>query len=466
MSLVNRVRALGRSLYDRPEGRLPVTTYAGYGIGQIGGQIMRDTPALLLPFFMTSVLGLDAFLMSYVILIPKIWVFFADPLTGIVSDRTNTPWGRRRPFLLVGGIIGAVSFYFMFNVPTLSSQIWLAAYMTLLFALMSTGFSLFSVPYLSMASEMSEDPEERTSILSWRNVGLSIGLLVGGSLAPRLTGMSWAGYDSYEFMGLVLSLLILLSTLGLFFGTAKAPRRVSTQATVPLGQQIRVALSNKPFVILISANIVQYLAAGVSYAGTVYLLVYVAQKPLAVILPPIILIMVVTSIGSMPLWVKLAGRFGKMPVYVWSLVLFSFTMPVWLLVGPDRLWPVWLGSVCIGVFNTGFILMSYSVLTDTIDYDRLRSGLSREGILSAVYSATEKISFASGSALLGLILGFSGFISSTGEATISQPDSALWGIRIGFAIVPSTLMLSSLLILRHYNLSTEQLKNASSEAAQ
>ncbi len=96
MSLVNRGRAL---LYDRPKGRLPLTTYAGYGVGQIGGQIMRDTPALLLPFFMTSILGLEAFLMSYVILIPKIWVFFANPLTGILSDRTNTPWGRRRPFL-------------------------------------------------------------------------------------------------------------------------------------------------------------------------------------------------------------------------------------------------------------------------------------------------------------------------------------------------------------------------------
>ena len=101
--------------------------------------------------------------------------------------------------------------------------------------------------------------------------------------------------------------------------------------------------------------------------------------------------------------------------------------------------------------------MSFSCLTDTIEYDRRRSGLSREGALSAVYSATEKISFALGSVFFGFILAAAGFLESTGEEVV-QPDSALWGITIGFVIMPALLHLISLLILRKYTLTNETLK--------
>ena len=432
--------------------RLPTSVYAGYGVGQVGGQIMRDTPALLLPLFITTALGISPFLASVVVLLPKIWVVFADPIAGLISDRWRSPWGRRRPFVLAGGIVGALTFYLLFNVPDISSQVWLAVYLTAMFAAMSTAYSAFSVPYLSMASEMSADPHERTTILSWRTGALAIGVLCGGALAPRLIGMSWAGHEGFALMGLVLGLIILSSTLALFFGTARAAFNSDGQGSGPMCTQLRIAWQNKPFVILIAANIVQYLAAGMSYAANAFFQSYIVQKPVAEILPPIIVIMVVVSIASMPLWVYAAGRFGKLPVYVWSLVLFAATLFVWLLAGPATLWPVWVGSACIGLFNTGFILMSYSVLTDTIAFDRAQSGLSREGILSAVYSATEKASFAIGGVGLTLLLGVSGFIPTVFGQTVEQPESALMGIRLGFIVVPAAMMLGSLLILRRFRL--------------
>ncbi len=463
MTLVDRARVFWDALKNRPPARLPLSTYFGYGGGQLGGQIMRDTPALLLLFFMTDILGLAAVLASLAILIPKIWVVFADAIVGIVSDKTETRWGRRRPFVLIGGLVAGILFMFLFSVPNIETQAMLALYMTVIYILMNTGFSSFSVPYLTMASEMSDDPDERTTILSFRNSALALGVMVGGALAPKIVDWAGGGREGYAAMGLILGSLIILSTLWIFFGTSKAPRNAARDSTVPLGRQIKIAFDNKPFVILIAANIIQYLSAGIGYSGLAYYLRRIVEVDPLEIMPAIVVLMTVFSIVTMPTWIYFSVRFGKLKTYVWSLILFSVTTQVWLIAGPDRIWPVYVAGLCIGYFNTGFILMSFSCLTDTISYDRARTGFSREGALSAVYSATEKASFALGAVVFGLVLGATGYIESQ-SAEVVQPKSALWGITIGFVILPAVLHLASLLILRKYTLEKEALEACAGSA--
>ena len=104
-------------------------------------------------------LGLEPALAGLAIMIAKAWVVIADPIAGIVSDRSHGRWGRRRPFILAGGLIAAISFILLFFVPALERQFLLFTYVTVIYLILNTGFSMFSVPYLTMASEMSDDPE-------------------------------------------------------------------------------------------------------------------------------------------------------------------------------------------------------------------------------------------------------------------------------------------------------------------
>jgi GPH family glycoside/pentoside/hexuronide:cation symporter len=438
--------------------RLPVSTYLGYGVGQVGGQILRDTPALILPIYMTTVLGMEPALAGLAIMIAKFWVVLADPLSGVLSDKAQSRWGRRRPFILAGGLVAALSFILLFFVPSFQQQFTLFIYMTVIYLLMNTGYSLFSVPYLTMASEMSDDPNERTTLLSFRNGCLAIGLIMGGALAPKI--VAWAAaagatpQQGYQWMGLAMGAVIAGSTLWVFFGTARAPARTATEASVPLREQLRIAWQNKPFVVLIAANIVQYVSAGIGYAGGFFFFAYAFGLGFGAfdVIPVWIIIISLASIAAMPGLVWASARFGKMVVYKWSLVLYALTIQFYFLADADSLWIVWLIAVGIGVFNGGFILMSFSVLTDTINHDRARSGISREGALSAVYSAVDKIGNALGSALFLALLSIIGFVESSDGSIVEQTDEVLRWITLAYVVAPALLHSGSILILNRYRL--------------
>ena len=464
---MNAIQDFFRRLRRRPDGLLPVSTYVGYGAGQIGGQILRDTPALILPIYMTTVLGLEAALAALVIMIAKVWVVIADPIAGVVSDRTNTRWGRRRPYILVGGLIASVCFVLLFFVPSLTGQLLLFAYMTVIYLILNTGYSMFSVPYLTLASEMSDNPEERTTIISFRSAALAIGLIIGGALAPKI--IAWVTQElggtpreGYEWMALIVGSVIALSTLWVFFGTARAPQKLATEATLPLKEQLRVAWNNKPFVVLIVANIVQYISAGIGYAGGFFFFAYSMRLGFDVfnVIPIWIIIISVSSIASMPLLVWAANRFGKMTVYKWCLILYALSIQFYFLADAESMWIVWLISAAIGLFNGGFILMSFSVLTDTINYDRLQSGISREGALSSVYSAVDKVGNALGSAIFLAFLSLIGFVESNDGSLPEQSESVLQGIAFAYVVVPALLHSGSILILNRYQLDPDELQQA------
>jgi len=448
----------GNNLSSTEHRKLPVSAYFGYGAGQIGGQILRDTPALILPIYMSTVLGLEPAMGALVILIAKIWVVLADPVAGVISDKTNTRWGRRRPFILAGGFIAALSFLMLFFVPDIGDQA-LFIYMTAIYLLLNTGYSMFSVPYLSMASEMSDNPDERTTILSFRNGALAVGLLIGGALAPEIISRAIQDFDqtareAYEWMALVVGAVIMLSTLWVFFGTRGARGTEADAVTVPLLQQLKTAWTNKPFVTLITANIVQYISAGIGYAGGLFFFAYAMDfgaQSFSIIAIWIIVICI-ASIGSMPLMVWASKRWGKMAVYKWCLFLYALNIQGYWLADKDSMWIVWIVAAGVGLFNGGFILMSFSVLTDTISYDRIKSGVSREGALSSVYSAVDKVGNALGSAVFLAFLSIIGFVGSNDGSMAPQSESVNTWIAFAYILVPAVLHASSILILNRYKL--------------
>lgn len=450
-------------MQQTPAVHQPVSfaTKSLYGIGQLGGQVFRDTPAVLLPVFMITMLGIPAWIAGLVVLFPKLWVIVCDPLMGNLSDRIEPRRGRA-PLLLAGGIAASVGFAALFATSAYSSPNVAAAVLCLLFLLASTGFSAFSVPYLALAAELSEDPHERTRILVYRMVFTIAGVLLGVGVAQPLVFWMGGGEAGWRAMGLILGVTICASMVATALGFWKFRANTVTAGPISLFAQLRIAARNRPFRLLTGMQFVLTLAQACGYS--VVGLVFLYPIGNIALLPAFIIVMSIASLISQPFWMKTSERYGKLAMFVfatlcWTLVTFS-----WFWVGsagtatvavpfmgamPMEQALVLVRGFIIGIFNSGFVLLAISMLTDTINHGRENEATPADGALAGIFTATEKLAFAVGPAIGGVILSVMGLQSST-HGAIVQSEDAIRGILLLYSLIPGAFALISLLFLRNY----------------
>jgi glycoside/pentoside/hexuronide:cation symporter, GPH family len=428
---------------------LSVGTYIGYGIGSVGTGIFSTVPGLLLLSFMVRYLQIPPALAGMVMLIPRLWDVITDPFAGSLSDRTRSRWGARRPWMLAGALTLPITFALLFRVPDLTGTA-AAWYLMLIYILCTTFFTIYQVPYIAMPVEMTEDYYERTTVMSWRIAFLTLGILVGGAAAPELVSAGGGGREGYILMGIVIGAILFLAMIGSFFGTSRVRRIDPVAVTASFREQIRAAAENRPYFILFGAYIIQVLGIGAMLAGVDFFSSYILNDPGQTSI--LFVCLIGPALITMPLWVRVGHRFGKLTGYIICIILFTVGGLCLMLSNPDQLWLVYLFVFVMGSGYAGTQLFPFSMLPDTISADTLRTGLRRAGAYTGFWTAADKAGFAVGPAIFAAILAVTGFIETEGGIIIEQPASALIGIRLGFALLPSLLMGLSLFILRHYRL--------------
>jgi GPH family glycoside/pentoside/hexuronide:cation symporter len=446
---------------------LSLRTMLAYGVGQTGAQVFRDTPAVLLPMFMTTLLGVPAWLSGFVVLGPKLWMILCDPLMGALSDRLKARRGRA-PFLVLGALFTGLGFVSLFSFTSFASPVLAALGIGLLFALASTAFSAFSVPYLALASELSDDPHERTRLLTWRVVFSVVGVVLGVGVAQPLVFHLGGGAAGWRGMALVLGGIAMATMLATPLGLRG--RMGATDAPTGRGAGMRAGLRaawrNKAYLRLVCTHFVQSCSLASSYTMVAFVFIYAVGK--IDLLLPFILVMSLGALASQPLWLALSRRIGKRDAFLlacggWVAVTLS-----WLLVRPGSdvvaTLPLFgalatqdllvLGrAVLIGITNSGFLLLMLSLLTDAINAGPASAEPVDEGLLSGVFSAIEKLAFAVGPLVAGFALSLSGYQSSTTGAAQQSP-AVVASIIALYSVVPAGGMLLSLAIfgLRKKNL--------------
>lgn len=434
----------------------------GYGIGAIGGQIFRDTPALILPIYMITVLGIPAWMAGIAILIPKAWIIFCDPLVGSWSDRRSRTWGRA-PFLLAGAILSGLTFMLMFSAPDFASPWASAAYMTFSFALASTAYSLFSVPYLSVAAEMSDVPAERTRVLAVRIMFLAVGVAVGAGYALPVARYLGAGWTGFNRMGIVYGGVCLVTML-ITYLTVRRVRLISASEERGISgkEDIRALWANKPFVVLALAYFTALTGQGMTYTVFGLFFVYVMKDPSQL---AIINVFAAASVlVGQPVTLWLSRYLSKKTLFVVGILGWAAMSLSWGVAGPHE--GQWITAhtgipmpetallairgFLWGMFNSVYLLMALSLLTDTISYDRELSGLSRSGLYSGVFSALEKVAFALGPAICGLLLSAGGFVGTKGGDATPQSSAAITTLMLCFCVYPVIVTIGSVLIFTRY----------------
>ena len=426
--------------------------YFGWSLGTLAMSSLLNTQTAMLMIYLISAVGIAPAVAGSLVFISKIYDGITDPIMGVVSDRTTSRWGRRRPYLLLGGMLAALSVVGLFSVHTVSfvsTQIWVLV----MLLVAATAYTVFNVPYMSMPAEMVQDPYERSKLMSYRVAWIAVGTFVGIALAPRLVAyardtLGVPETEAFSLMSLITAAIILLASLGCFLSTRGAPATERTRVSIPFTEQARTALANRPFLILLGIKYLGLYALSATVATNIFFVRQVMQQSEAIMLWYGLAYMVGTLTAIAP-WVLVSRRLSKAKTLALSAGLAAVVNLTWLLSGPEE--PValyMLRGFVLAMTNGGMLLMGQSLLPDVMEYDYRKTGLRREGLYAGLYSFVEKMAFASAPLTLGVLLSSMGFIPGL-PRTAAQPESALLAITLAMAVIPAvTNTLKVVLALR------------------
>ena len=425
-------------------------TMIAWGIGTLGPvTVLTATNALLLRF-LTDFYGLAAGVAATLIAVSKFYDAFADVAMGVVSDRTKTRMGRRRPYLILGAVLLAVSIVAIFAAPGFASETTRLVYMAAILLFYATAYTVFNVPYMAMPGEMTHTYHERSELMRWRVYAVGLSIIIATALGPKLLDWFGGGEQAYAKMALVFAPIVIGAGIIAYFGTARAPSAARVATHHSIGRQIRSAAGNRPFVILVLVKFITLMSL-----GTQSIFPFFFERILGVpnsVLGTYFLCQSAMFLVAPSLWLWVSARLGKKATF---LIALAISLPVWLswafAVHGEALALVYGRGIVIGISGSGIILMGQSMLPDTMEYDFRKTGLRREGLFAALYTTVEKLSGAVGVALVGALLGAYGYAQSRGAAVV-QPESALWAIRVTMAYVPAIITLAGMAALAFYDL--------------
>jgi GPH family glycoside/pentoside/hexuronide:cation symporter len=436
---------LPSSMPQKPKS-ISTITFFGFSLGMIGDRIFRDAPALLLLIYMTDYLAIPPALAGVAIFIPKIIIVFIDPMVGTLSDRLNTPWGRRRPLMLIGGILASISILMFFHVPRFGHALPQAAYMSFMVLVGFTGYSLYSVPYLTMASELASDDQERRKIMSWRVVFMAIGLSIS-AFAGGLVQAIGGGIKGYATMSWIYAAICLTTMLSTVVATHGAPTTAGDSERLSLMQQVRMVAGNRRYLNLVLVSFAQKVAEGLGYGSFAYFCIYVVHQPLSGI-GLVVLASTAGQVLAQPFWLKASVRWSGPTLYTVGVLGWCLNLLLWLAM-KDRspLWLIPLGLQA-GASAGGFLMVTLGMLSNAMAADASETGMNREGVYSGFWLAIEKLAFALGALIVGVLIGLFGFKESTNGVHVTQTPVAILGIAITYCGVNMLVYLASILAVR------------------
>ncbi|MEJ2886429.1 MFS transporter [Actinomycetospora aeridis] len=422
---------------------LPARVRRGYALGSIATGTFGTVPGLLLLPYLTDSLGVAAAVAGLIVFVPKAWDVVLNPIAGRISDRSRSPLGRRRPFLLRAGIALAITFALIFAGPSAPPAL-AATWVVVAFLACATAYAFFQVPFNAMPAEITPDAGERTRMMTWRVAVIAVAILLSGATAPLI--VSSLGYAA---MGVYVGMLLLVGTVGAYVTTRGVTEDPTDAAEGTLREQLRFALAVADFRRLLIAFVAQALGVGALLAGVAYVARYLLGDPATASV--LFAAFVGPGLLVSPLWGRWAAGAGKRAAYLTAtVVLVAGTLLLWTATG-DATWPAYVAAAVAGIGYAGTQLCPLAMLPDVAAEATRASGANRVGVFTGLWTAGETLGLALGPGLYGLVLSIGGYEASTSEGTVQSP-AALTAIAVGFTVVPAVLVALSLVPLRRYSL--------------
>ena len=417
---------------------------AGWGLADLGVVVFVVVKQLLVLAFLTSYLGVPAGIAGAATTGVLVFDMITDPVIGYLSDRTDSRFGRRAPWMVAGAVVMVAGMVGLFAVPGGMAGVAALPWVLGFFCLATLGFTMVAIPYGALAGEITEDARDRSQMMAWRMGFASLGILLGGALVPAL-----AASGGHARAALVVSPLILGAIWVSVWSIRDAPRH-STPVRLGPRQVLAHVLGNRPFLVLAGLYGVMTLAVALITAGlpfaALYLITDTGDTPMSAVARAVSVLSLlfaaftVGSILSQAGWVLASARLGKTGALVLGL-----TFYVVLLLGLFAALPSSNVTAIAGLFvlagmtNGAYQQIPWAMYPDLMDVTRARTGAAIEGGFSAIWLFGQKLANALAPGALGLILGAFGWRETT-RGRIAQDPGALEALQATVTLVPAAIL--------------------------
>ncbi|QTE22473.1 MFS transporter [Polaribacter cellanae] len=450
------------------KNKVPFGQKVAFGIGMLANQMF---PAVLGIFMVVLVqdLGFPGWMWGVLFFLPRVFDSITDPIMGFISDNTKSKWGRRRQYVFIGAIIMGASFIIMWQLHRENGIDYNFIYFLLWSFVFYLGLTIFSVPYVAMGYEMSNDFHERTNIMAVAQWIGQWAWVIAPWFWVIMYDKGWfktaeiATRDLAIWVGIICMLFAMVPAI--FIKSKPTLNENYSPLTIKnIGGSLKEILNgfkeafkSEPFRKLCIATFFIFNAFNTIASFSFFIVVYYlfnGDAGAAGIWPTLF-----GSIGALattflviPIVTKMSKIMGKKNAFLLSqgISIIGYIL-LWFLFIPGKPY-MFIFALPFFSFGIGslFTLMM-SMTADVIDLDELNTGKRREGVFGAIYWWMVKFGFAIAGLLTGAIMTFVGFDASASV----QAEGAVTGLRIFYSGFPILGTLIAMFIMRTYSV-TEQ----------
>nr|MDO8133506.1 MFS transporter [Candidatus Njordarchaeum guaymaensis] len=432
-----------------------------YASGNFGTSMLYNAFSSFVLVLYIQYVGLSGALYGAAFIIYGLWNAVNDPLFGILSDRTRTRWGRRRPYVGIGAIFLFIFYFLVWTPPvqgTLANpwDITVFIYLVLSMVAFDGFYTLVSVPYIAMFPELYEKPKERAQVQLFRQIFAAFGLILAFMMPMLISNLmtSMSVFEAYKYVGLAIGALgsipYIISAV-----TNRERKEFSMDPNLSLRRTFGVTLRNKSFLMFALASLMinfsfLWMQGLMEFFATNFLGIQKADVTI------LLMTMFITALPFLPIWGRAYRKYGTRKCFIVSNVIFVLALQPFLIVsGLMNAIPL---TVVAGIGLSGYMMLPELMVSEIIDEDEVKTKVRREGVYFGMNAFVSRLAYSMEGvtyALLFSITGYQGNTPPTPEIDIV--------FRAAFTLIPLLAFGLAVIGLKFYGLHGKRLEQVRTE---
>jgi glycoside/pentoside/hexuronide:cation symporter, GPH family len=455
------------------ETKLPFREMLAFGCGDFASVLYWQTFMRYLPYYYTEVFGITAGALATMLLVSRVWDGVNDPIIGMFADRTESRWGKFRPYILYGAVPFAIFGVLTFTTPDLGMTgklIW--AYLTYNGLMML--YTTVNIPYTALMGVMTSNPVERTRLSSIKFMfAFSAGMVISAVLLPLVSALGGAGdpQRGWQLAFVVVGAVAVGFFLITVFGT-KERIKPAPEENTSVKRDLKFLLANKAWLLLTATTLTWILFIALRSSVSAHYFKYYLyngspETPLTfmgrsfsldVLLSSFNTLGQAASVGGVLLVSLIADKFPKKTLFIALFVLQIANYTAYLFLQPGQLGAIFTLEIVGSFFGSPLPVLMWAMYADTADYGEWKSGRRTTALVFSASTMSQKFGWAIAAFIAFQLLQFVGF-----QANIIPSEAVKGSLVRLMSIYPAALGLLSIGIFLFYPLTEKRMAEINAE---